>query len=668
MPRKKASVEVPVNPEEITRLTRSEVLEAGAVNREQAMAMVSLYYSIQKLRIGAESKIGAHERRADLLADLGMVKRLRKNFEILENQTERGLKAYAQSQKLGRWAMSNYGVGPVIAAGMLAHIDITKAKYAGCIYNFAGLNPTQVWAKGEKRPYNAKLKTLCYKLGQSFKFVSNYPDAFYGKIYKQRKAYEVQKNERGEYADQVKQRMADSLKARRPLTEAQQAYWPLGKYHPYALDMRACRFAVKFYLCFSSDTKLWTKEGPKNIKRITKDDLLATLNPDTGKLEWQHPTQIHSYPYDGKLVNIKGVAFDFLVTHNHRMWVKRGINSHKGKWEFRTAGELFSEYGYEQEQYKMVMALSARGETRAFTASRVGVSAGAVQGWAKGGKKPWPCSANNYRIKLNADWEGVDQNKLFGYPSEKYLEFLGWFLSEGHTYKSPDHAGSYTTGISNNDRGSLERARQLAAHMGYSNGAVYTKYGTPQMTISSKELYQHLSPLGKSYNKFIWPEVKELPTSKLKILIGSMLEGDGTRHPGGDFSKYCTTSKRLAYDFAEIALKCGYGIGIRKRPRSLEKYKDLWVVNLRNEKVNPQIMIRPNEVDYEGTVHCVTVPNHLVFAGRHGKYGWCGNSHYHSVGCEILGLEVPKPYILFADPTTHTHYVPAPLWPMEEAA
>ena len=52
----------------------------------------------------------------------------------------------------------------------------------------AGLDPTVTWGKGERRPWNAELKVLCWKLGDSFVKVSNKEGALYGRIYRERKA------------------------------------------------------------------------------------------------------------------------------------------------------------------------------------------------------------------------------------------------------------------------------------------------------------------------------------------------------------------------------------------------------------------------------------------------------------------------------------------------
>jgi len=133
----------------------------------------------------------------------------------------------------------------VTAAGLLAHIDIHKAPTAGHIWSFAGLVAGQKWNKGEKRPWNADLKTLCWKIGESFKNVSGKPDAYYGQVYKKRKEFEIENNNAGHYADQAKV----SLESKKwdKSTEAYKAYIA-GRLPPARILLRAERYAVKLFI------------------------------------------------------------------------------------------------------------------------------------------------------------------------------------------------------------------------------------------------------------------------------------------------------------------------------------------------------------------------------------------------------------------------------------
>ena len=164
---------------------------------------------------------------------------------VLEKQIAAALDRYSNAQPIGRWARSIVGVGPIITSGLIAHIDIKKAETASDIWSFAGLNPTVTWAKGQKRPWNAALKTLCWKLGQSFMKVHNNPRSFYGKMYEDRKASELAKNEAGERAA-----VAAEILTKKNFGKSTDAYkaYSSGKLPPAHIDARARRYAVKMFL------------------------------------------------------------------------------------------------------------------------------------------------------------------------------------------------------------------------------------------------------------------------------------------------------------------------------------------------------------------------------------------------------------------------------------
>ena len=161
----------------------------------------------------------------------------------MEDQIKISLDVFSYNQPLGEWARAQVGIGPVIAAGLLAHINIEKATTAGAIWRFAGLDPTTEWKKGKKRPWNASLKALCWKAGESFVKTCNREDAFYGQLYKARKEIEAKKNEAGDFAEQAAEGAARVGKT----TEAYKAY-SVGKLPDGHIHARAKRWAVKRFL------------------------------------------------------------------------------------------------------------------------------------------------------------------------------------------------------------------------------------------------------------------------------------------------------------------------------------------------------------------------------------------------------------------------------------
>jgi len=215
--------------------TAAQVLSSG-----EARFMVDAYYQVQGYRIRFGNQIRA-------LSESGephdLIRWMYSNTEGLEKNIQSALDKYSKSNVVGKWARSIIGIGPVLAAGLLAHIDITKAPTVGHIWSFAGLNPNASWEKGQKRPWNAELKVICWKIGESFVKVQNNERDVYGKLYVARKAQEQERNEVGAFAEQA----AALVKKVGKETEAYKAY-AQGKLPPAHINERAKRYAVKMFL------------------------------------------------------------------------------------------------------------------------------------------------------------------------------------------------------------------------------------------------------------------------------------------------------------------------------------------------------------------------------------------------------------------------------------
>jgi hypothetical protein len=147
---------------------------------------------------------------------------------------------------MGIWAREICGIGPVISSGLIANIDITKAPTVGHIWRYSGLDPTSKWLKGAKRPWNASLKRLCWIMGESFVKVSTNPKDVYGKLYVQRKAYEISNNNSGKLAPIATSRLQDDTSKK--LDPSLRALLATGKLPDKALHERAKRWAVKIFL------------------------------------------------------------------------------------------------------------------------------------------------------------------------------------------------------------------------------------------------------------------------------------------------------------------------------------------------------------------------------------------------------------------------------------
>jgi hypothetical protein len=244
-----------VSLESIIRPTRDVLSAARTLTSTEVRYMVDAYYQMQDYRKAVSNQIGSIDREVDKAGTHQTLDWLLAQVSTMEAQVERAMDQFSQATPVGSWLRSIYGIGPVIAAGLLAHIDITRAPTAGHIWRFAGLDPTNKWEKGSKRPHNAELKTLCWKIGQCFMKFSGRAECFYGAIYRKRKEFELQRNESGGNAD-----AAASILAQRP-THAQRAIYAEGKLPPGQIDARARRYAVKLFLSHLHEVWYETEYG-----------------------------------------------------------------------------------------------------------------------------------------------------------------------------------------------------------------------------------------------------------------------------------------------------------------------------------------------------------------------------------------------------------------------
>jgi hypothetical protein len=223
----------------VQRMTRDLVKGSITLGADEARFLVDTYYAMQDQRIRGSNQVRALTK-TDEPHDV--VAWVSQQSEVLEKQVKRALESYAKSHPVGQWALSITGIGPVITAGLLAHVDITKCPTVGHIWRYAGLDPTSEWRKGEKRPWNASLKVLCWKIGESFVKTKGLEGSIYGAVYEQRKKYEQERNERGDYREQAEETL------RRVPTHKQRAIYLTGRLPDGRIHRRAARYATKLFL------------------------------------------------------------------------------------------------------------------------------------------------------------------------------------------------------------------------------------------------------------------------------------------------------------------------------------------------------------------------------------------------------------------------------------
>jgi hypothetical protein len=242
---------------EMPKLSKELVLEAKNLSNPAARFLVANYYTAQEARKRTDMQLRHLGERASELEKL--LEWTGNANSIMETRVQSLLLKFAEVNPIGQWMLSHIGVGPVLAAGFLAHLDVTQTETAGGFWAFAGLTGgAQKWEAGEKRPWSADVKQLCFHFGECIKRTSNHPDSFYGKFYKARKELLVKRNEAGAYAERAKIYTTKSANVKKTLKE--------GKLPDGNLDRQACNITAKIFLSHLHSVMYWThynKAPPK---------------------------------------------------------------------------------------------------------------------------------------------------------------------------------------------------------------------------------------------------------------------------------------------------------------------------------------------------------------------------------------------------------------------
>ncbi|MBI4145234.1 hypothetical protein HY493_03435 [Candidatus Woesearchaeota archaeon] len=186
-------------PFELFERLKKDIREAAlTLTVEEARYLVDAYYQRQEARKRGENQCRAQDREPNRVLTW-----LADNDRRVETAIKGILGAHAERFPVGRWALAQYGIGPIISAGLLAHINIEKAPHVGHLWSFAGLAAGQdkKWTKGTKRPWNARLKVIMWKCGQSWLKFSGRPQCYYGHLYLERKTLLWEQNLAGKFQD-----------------------------------------------------------------------------------------------------------------------------------------------------------------------------------------------------------------------------------------------------------------------------------------------------------------------------------------------------------------------------------------------------------------------------------------------------------------------------------
>lgn len=347
------------------------------------------------------------------------------------------------------------------------------------------------------------------------------------------------------------------------------------------------------YRCFREGTEILTKKGWKDFRDISYKDSFATLNLNNRSVEYKKAKRIYNYDYDGNLINHDGIALKFSVTPNHSFLVERPHNWHrkKNKMEFIDIEKIVN-------------------------TSRVLRSLGKCKG-----KKIKYFEFKKWIFNKRKSYKRVEM--------VDWLEFLGWFVSEGSTWKNKK--GSYSISIAQEGLQGRREIENVINKLGF--GYCETKEG---FLISSKWLFNWLSKncytseKRSSFTKKTPQFIRNLDNSLIRIYLDSFIKGDGWLNKEKVWDGLLTSSYTLANDLQELFSRVDrpatiyvvkgsgfnpdgtyYTVHLGKETKS--KYSSIKFKNFKSER-------------YKGKVYDIEIePYHTIYIKYKGKSFWCGN-------------------------------------------
>ena len=358
------------------------------------------------------------------------------------------------------------------------------------------------------------------------------------------------------------------------------------------------------HYCYDDKTEVLTEQGWKFFKDVTYKDEIATLNPSNQEIEYHKPENIYKYHHEGEMYSVKNMYVDMCVTPNHKMLVYdvRKCFS-KGLIE---ANKLFN------KTYRLLKIANWKGKQKDYFMLPEHKTIYDVKSYVKKtGKKVDSCKS----------FKNFKERRI---PMKLWLEFFGYWLSEGCTYK-------YYVQVSQSDK-NYDKKNKIRDCLDAMN---FHYYETPEyFRISDSQLSNYLKKFGKSLDKFIPREFMSLDKSYLEILFNALVLGDGSINKKGKGLKYASISHKLASNVQELAIKCGYSSDVSIEKRELN---DIYLVLCRKIKgqyprVNDRKINQDKWIQYKGDIFCINVPNHIVLVRRNGKSVFSGNSFSHTSG------------------------------------
>jgi predicted phage terminase large subunit-like protein len=341
------------------------------------------------------------------------------------------------------------------------------------------------------------------------------------------------------------------------------------------------------HFCLTPDTEVLTADGWKLISDVKKGEKVPSLS-QRGNIVIKEVLDTPSFDYNGELINVfQTSGISARMTPNHRVPVRSQAKNKKILYKFVPAEHM---------------------ENKIIDVVRCGT-------W----KSKKEIQYKHFKIPTGQGL-GKNINAVTSVPMDDWLEFLGWYLSEGSSFLASKSVGGTSPCVSIRQ---TKENKSLANLMQRLPWRVRSD-GDGGYRIFSRQLYDELHPLGNLYQKRIPRFVFTLSKRQMKILFDAFVAGDGYISKSGGY-QIGLANDGLIDDFTELAFYLGYSATKRSGiTKTGYKYYQVYICEKRFTQVKPKNVKREY---YKGKVHCLVVAdNHTFFIRHKGRTHWTGNS------------------------------------------
>ncbi len=339
------------------------------------------------------------------------------------------------------------------------------------------------------------------------------------------------------------------------------------------------------HFCLTPDHEVLTNNGWKNIASIKVGDVVASLSKEE-TIEYKTVDDVHAYNHNGDMYECnERNGLSFCGTDNHEMIVRR------------------------QDKNKSI------GKKR-------------LDSWGNDKVVRTGNKVDGYEIKEfnipvpQGRGHGSNKNSFEKIDGDAYLQFLGFYIAEGCSFRMKSRSRSPVVSIRQTKEDGKVFIREVLSRLPWR----YTETKDGQFKIFSRQLYNCVNWMGDLYTKRVPRWIYGLTKRQIKLFVDAFVEGDGYKAKKGAI-QIGLANDGLIDDFQELFFLLGRVAtkrsGVNKKGF---KYYSLYVskeARRDTRVINEHI----NKINYQGTVHCLTVrDNHNFLCRRNGKYFFSGNS------------------------------------------